>query len=111
MILNITILFNLFVISVFIPGLFLKFENPNSKAVYGYTMAFGMLLYIITILLFIITNYKNSYVYAVLIFCLLSPFIIGKLVSYKTLKIYTIFQIICFFASFIILLMLHQNLI
>ena len=111
MILNIAILFNLFVIFVFIPGLFLKFQNPNIKAIYGYTMTFGMFLYILTILLFIIANYKNSYIFAILISCLLSPFIIGKLVSYKTLKIYTILQIICFLISFIILLMLYQKLI
>ena len=46
---------------------------------------------------------KNS---LVIIFFALSPFIIGKLVSYKTLKTYSIIQILCVIFSLVFVMLI-----
>jgi len=102
---GITLIFNLLTILILLFGLFYQFENPKNKAVYGYVMAGGMIPYLILLSLYILLElaYKNSYSSAILILCILSPFVIGKLVTYETLKKYTFIQIICFSISAVFL--------
>jgi len=104
---GITIIFNLLTILILIFGLFHNFENPKNKAIYGYVIAGGMIPYLILLTLYIILEilYKQDYLYVGLILCVLSPFIIGKLVNYETLKKYTVVQILCFAVSLMVLVL------
>lgn len=103
----ISIIFNIVAILVLFAGLFYKFENPKAKAVYGYSIAGSMIAYIVTLSAFIAADViiGHNFLSALLILCVISPFIIGKLVKYETLKKYTVIQILCFLVSFIVLLM------
>ena len=107
-----TILMNIAAIAVLAAGLFCKFENPKHKAIYGYTIAGSCIPYLILLTILIILeilhgNYKYSY----LLLCVISPFIIGKLVKYETLKLYTSIQILCFMVSAVIITIKGFNLI
>ncbi len=99
------IIINIIAIIILSVGLFYNFENPKHKAIYGYIITGSFFLYIlflslIAILLIIL---KQSTYSLILLLCVISPFVIGKLVKYKTLKIYTIIQIMCFILSLITL--------
>ncbi|MEE3349432.1 MAG: hypothetical protein VZR09_05270 [Candidatus Gastranaerophilaceae bacterium] len=106
-IITLTILVNILSIIMFLIGLFYDFKQPKNKAVYGYSLAGCMILYMVTLcfvsLYGLIVNH-NLYGF-ILFLCVVSPFIIGKLVKYETLKKYTVAQIMCFIVSLIILLM------
>lgn len=100
------IIVNILTVIVLLIGLFYKFEQPKNKAIFGYTVVGSMLIYIV--LLGIIAVYElftgNTLYSLILFLCAISPFIIGKLVNYNSLKKYTIIQILCCLASLIILL-------
>ena len=97
---------NLITIIVLLIGLFYKFEQPKTKAVYGYSIAGCFIVYIV--LLCFLGLYKlivNHNLYSFVLFlCVISPFVIGRLVKYETLKKYTVVQIMCFLVSLITLL-------
>jgi len=101
----ITIIMNIVAILVLCAGLFHKFENPKNKAIYGYVIAAGMIPYMLALSIYIISDIivNRNFWSIFLILCAISPFIIGKLVKYETLKIYTFIQILCFGASLAVL--------
>ncbi len=99
---ELTLIFNILVILVFTFGLFYKFKEPKRKAIYGYVMASAMIPYMI--LLAIITLLGVVFLHSINILyliCLVSPFVIGKLVRLETLKKYTVLQILFFCISLI----------
>jgi len=104
---DITLFFNVITIIVLAIGLFHDFKNPKHKAFYGYSITGAMIPFLLFLTLFIIFDlflYRNILSAAILILCAASPFIIGKLVKYETLKKYTIIQILAFCLSFVIML-------
>lgn len=88
-------------------GLIYNFKQPKHKAMYGYLIAGCVLLYIITLGMALIYGFvKTHYLYSLILFlCIISHFIIGKLVTYETLKKYTIVQIMCYVGSLVTLLL------
>ena len=88
-------------------GLFYNFKQPKNKAVFGYLITGCMLLYIITLSIAIIYGFIGKhYLYSLILFlCIISHFIIGKLVKYETLKKYTIAQIMFYVVSLAALLL------
>ena len=101
------IIINILTIIILTIGLFCNFKQPKNKAIYGYLIACCMILYIITLSFVIIYGvFRKSFFYSFVLFlCIISHFIIGKLVKYETLKKYTIIQIMCYIISLIILLL------
>ncbi len=101
------IIANILSIIMLLIGLFYNFKQPKIKAIYGYLIAGCILLYIITLSLALIYGFLGKhYLYSFILFlCIISHFIIGKLVKYETLKIYTTAQIMCYIISLITLLM------
>lgn len=99
------LIFNILAILVLCVGLFFKIENPKSKAVYGYVIAGGMIPYMLTLSNFAFYDsfIRHNFWSLLLILCVISPFIIGKLVRYETLKKYTVIQILCFCVSLVVL--------
>jgi len=102
---ELTIVINIITICIMAVALFYKFENPKHKAAYGYVIAGGFVSYIIALSLYILLSVILNHNFAVLflILCVASPFVIGKLVKYETLKIYTFIQMLFFFASLLVL--------
>jgi hypothetical protein len=100
-----TIILNILAILVLCIGLFFRIENPKSKAVYGYAIAGGMIPYMFALSVFVAADViiKHHLWSILLILCVISPFIIGKLVRYETLKKYTFIQILCFCVSLVVL--------
>ena len=86
-------------------GLFYNFKQPKSKAMYGYLIAGCILLYIVTLSIASIYGlFVKHYLYSLVLFlCIISHFIIGKLVKYETLTKYTVAQIMCYVVSLITL--------
>jgi hypothetical protein len=101
------IIVNILSIIMLLIGLFYNFKQPKIKAIYGYLIAGCMLLYIITLGLVSISGFFGKhYLYSLVLFlCIISHFIIGKLVKYETLKIYTTVQIMFYIVSLITLLL------
>lgn len=101
----ITIILNIVAVLVLCAGLFHKFENPKNKAVYGYVIAGGMIPYMLALSIYVMTDViiSRNFWSILLILCVISPFIIGKLVKYETLKKYTIIQIFCFCISLVVI--------
>ena len=87
-------------------GLFYNFAQPKSKAIFGYSFVGSMIVYLVLLALVLIRRWiLNPDLWCVVLtLCIISPFIIGKLVKYETLKKYTCIQIIVFIVSLIILL-------
>lgn len=104
----IAITINLIAIIILSIGLFHDFKHPKHKAIFGYNVVWSMLLYVITISLTAIYQFiiNRNLFGVILLLCAIMPFIIGKLVKFKTLKIYTIIQIFCFLISLITMLMI-----
>ena len=100
-----TIVLNILAILVLCIGLFFRIENPKSKAVYGYAIAGGMIPYMLALSIYVLADVIiNRHFWSILlILCVISPFIIGKLVRYETLKKYTFIQILCFCVSLVVL--------
>ena len=100
-----TLFFNILCVAVLTFGLFANFETPKHKAIYGYTIAGTMipLLLLLSIVAIKELIFANVIIALLLILSALSPFIIGKLVTYKTLKMFTVVQILFFCMSFILL--------
>ena len=101
------IIVNILTILIFLAGLFYNFKQPKNKAMYGYLMVGGVILYIITLSTVLIYGFLGKhYLYSSILFlCIISHFIIGKLVKYETLKKYTTTQIMCYVVSLITLLL------
>jgi len=101
------VIVNILSIIMLLIGLFYNFKQPKNKAVYGYSIAGCIFLYMITLSLALICGlFGKHYLYSSILFlCVISHFIIGKLVKYETLKIYTSAQIMCYFVSLITLLL------
>ena len=101
------IIVNILSIIMFLIGLFYNFKQPKNKAVYGYLIAGCIFLYIITLSVALIYGFFGKlYLYSFVLFlCIISHFIIGKLVKYETLKKYTNVQIMCYVLSLITLLL------
>ena len=101
-------LVNILSIIMLLIGLLYNFKLPKNKAIYGYSIAGCMIFYIITVGLALLYGFMiKHYLYSFVLFlCIISHFIIGKLVKYETLKKYTITQIIFYCVSLIILLIL-----
>ena len=99
------IIVNVLSIITLLAGLFYNFKQPKNKALYGYLIAGCMLLYIILLSLTSIYGFWGKYyLYSFVLFlCIISHFIIGKLVKYETLKKYTITQIMFYVVSLSIL--------
>ena len=98
---------NILSILMFPIGLFYNFEQPKIKAVYGYLIAGCMLLYILMLGMALIYGlFVRHYLFSLILFlCIISHFIIGKLVTYETLKKYTVVQIMCYVVSLVTLLL------
>ena len=106
LIITLAVIANILSIIMLLIGLLYNFKQPKNKAVFGYFIAGSMIIYLAVlsftaIYLLLANHYIRS---LVLILCIISPFVIGRLVKYETLKKYTIIQIMCFTASLIILL-------
>ena len=88
-------------------GLIYNFKQPKTKALYGYVIAGCMMLYILMLgLASIYGVFVKHYLFSLVLFmCIISHFIIGNLVTYETLKKYTIVQVMCYFVSLITLLL------
>ena len=101
------IIVNILSVIVLLIGLLYNFKQPKNKAVYGYLMTGCIFLYIITLGLALTCGFlKKHYLYSIVLFlCIISHFIIGKLVKYETLKKYTTAQIMCYVVSLIALLL------
>lgn len=101
------IIVNIFSIIILLIGLFYNFKQPQNKAKYGYLMTGCILIYIITLSLTLICGFfEKYYLHSLILFlCIISHFIIGKLVKYETLKKYTTIQIMCYIVSLITLLL------
>ncbi len=86
--------------------LFYNFVHPKNKAIFGYYIAGNIFLYLVLLGLVIIREWilKPNLSCFVLALCIISPFVIGKLVKYETLKKYTVIQIIFFIISLVTLL-------
>ena len=104
----IAIFVNIVAIIELLVGLFYNFVQPKNKAIFGYSVVGSMLAYVILLGLFVIRGWiSNVDLYCfILTLCAISPFVIGKLVKYETLKKYTIIQIIFFIISLVILLLM-----
>ncbi len=106
-VLVLAIIVNILAVIMMSVGLFYNFKQPKNKAVYGYLIAGCILSYIITLSLALIYGFFGKhYLYGFILFlCVISHFIIGKLVKYETLKKYTVAQIMCYVVSLITLLL------
>jgi len=95
-----------FCIVAFLLGVFLsirmifssKFENNNKLSPFV-AMIGGLFLFYTLIGLFLGIIYPGLLKKLMILTFAISPFIIGRLVSYKSLKIYTTIQIICVILS------------
>jgi len=101
------IIVNILSVILLLIGLLYNFKHPKNKALYGYLITSCMILYIITLSLALIYGcFEKHYLYSFVLFlCVISHFIIGKLVKYETLKKYTIVQIMFYVVSLITLLL------
>ncbi len=106
-VLTLAVIVNILSIIMLIIGLFYNFKNPKNKARYGYLILGCMLLYIVTLSLALIYGFLGKhYLYSFVLFlCIISNFIIGKIVKYETLKKNTTIQIMCYVVSLITLLL------
>ena len=101
------IVVNILSVIMLLIGISYDFKQPKNKAIYGYLIAGCMLLYIAALGLALIYGFlQKHYLYSFVLFlCIISHFIIGKLVKYETLKKYTTVQIMCYVVSLITLLL------
>lgn len=101
------VILNILSIIMLLIGLFYTFKQPQNKAVYGYSLAGCMFLCIIALVCAVIYGFfGRHYLYCfVLLLCVISNFIIGKLVKYETLKKYTAVQIMFYIISLVTLLL------
>jgi len=104
---TLAVIVNIVAIVVLLIGLLYTFNQPKSKAIFGYIIAGSMIMYIMLLALVALFGLViNHNVFSFILFlCIISPFIIGKLVKYNTLKKYTIVQIICFIVSLVTMLL------
>ena len=103
---GLTVIFNILAILILLVGLFCKFDNPKNKAIYGYTIAGCIIpyLFLISILSAVEVIAFQNMKFFIFTINIASPFVIGKLAKYETLKKYTFIQILCFVFFFLLLL-------
>ena len=101
------IIVNILSVLMLLTGLLYNFKQPKNKAIFGYLIVGCMLLYIITLSLALAYGlFGKHYIYSFVLFlCIISHFVIGKLVKFETLKKYTAIQIMCYVVSLITLLL------
>lgn len=101
------IIVNILSVLMLLTGLLYNFKQPKNKAIFGYLIVGCMLLYIITLSLALAYGFFGKhYIYSFVLFlCIISHFVIGKLVKFETLKKYTAIQIMCYVVSLITLLL------
>ena len=108
---GITLTVNIILIVIFLIALFYNFKMPKNKAMFGYVIVSGLILYLILlgfyIILQLLVRHNLSSLY--LIICLISPFIVGYFVKYNTLRKYTFIQILFFMSSLIYILINSYN--
>lgn len=77
---------------------FCKFEDLGKLSAFVSSIAIFLLMYLLAtlILIVIVPNILHK---LILILFALSPFIIGKIVTYKKLKFYSVIQILCVILS------------
>ena len=107
-VLTLAVIVNILSAIILLIGIFYNFKQPKNKAIYGYLITGCMILYIITLSLALVyIFFEKHYLYSFVLFlCIISHFIIGKLVNYETLKKYTIAQILCYIVSLTTLLLI-----
>ena len=105
------IIVNIISIVVLLVGVFHSFQQPKSKEIYGYFITGSLLFYIITLGLVVIGGFITKHnLYSIILFlCVISPFIVGKLVKHQTLKKYTVIQIACFTVSLVTMFQKYLN--
>jgi len=105
---NLAIILNIILLFVYIFVFIRTFyynPTPKQKAFLATITGVITILYIIALLILVLFGIKNhNYIVSVFLLFIFSPFIIGHFVRYETLKIYSVIQIICFFASLALLL-------
>jgi len=101
------VIVNILSVIILLIGLCYNFKQPKNKAIYGYFMAGCMISYILTLSLALIYGFFGKhYLFSFVLFlCIISHFVIGKLVKYEALKIYTAVQIMFYVVSLITLLL------
>ena len=110
LVLGFSLLINILLVIVLAINLHYLNKNslaPKTKAFLGVALGALLLLYLILmaiILVFEVLN-KNYYFIFLSIFILM-PFVIGKLVSYKTLYKYSMLQMILFLFSLVFILVI-----
>ena len=94
----ITFILNIVAILVLCAGMFVSFKKPKNKANFGYVLVGSVLLYMVSLFVLIIFSLFFNPNMGIVFLCVsfVSPFVIGRLVEHKTLKKYTIIQILCF---------------
>ncbi len=92
---------NIITIIVFLTALFCKFENPKRKAIFGYVVVASIIAYLIFMGLYLISTLVLVHDLRVLwmLLFMVSPFVIGVLVRYETLRLFTMLQILSFAGS------------
>ncbi len=95
------IVINILTILVFLTALFGRFNNPKHKAVFGYVMVGSIITYLVFMGLYLIASLIFTHNLSVLwmLLFMAAPFIIGILVKFETLKLYTVLQILTFCGS------------
>ena len=106
-VLTLAVIVNILSIIMLAVGLVYNFDQPKIKAMYGYLIAGCMLLYILMLGMVLIYGlFVKHYLFSLILFlCIISHFIIGKFVTYETLKKYTVTQIMCYVVSLITILL------
>lgn len=104
---SLAIVANILSIIILLTGLIYNFKQPKNKAIFGYSVVGSLLAYIVFLgFVVIYWSFSKLDLYCfVLALCTISPFVIGKLVRYETLKKYTVLQIMFFSISLITLIL------
>ena len=99
-------IFGIIFVSSLILMNFLFFKNYRKElSKYVPVLAFMFILYLL-LMLIIIWFIKGILLKVIMFILFLSPFIIGKLVSYKKLSCYSIIQILCVILSMLIVIII-----
>ena len=95
------LIINILTILVFITALFGKFNNPKHQAVFGYVMVGTIITYLIFMGLYLVASLIFAHNLSALwmLLFMAAPFVIGILVKFETLKLFTVLQILTFCAS------------
>ena len=87
---------------IFLPDLF----KNNSKLSPVMALLGGLLVFYILVGVVLICIFSSLLNKAIMLIFVLSPFIIGKFVTYEKLKIYSIIQLLCVILSLVFVIMI-----